>query len=228
MDSIDKRIEEYKQELLKYAQINKAFYHENNSGFQTVKNKTQPESTANKKVYDERFICNRPMPCEYLANDDNNETVNTNSTPQHENKTNLIEKQTYKNYDEFISKNTKSGKLRVQTYASTQVFPIQNARVIVEKDFDDGTYIFKEDYTDIDGVADNIILPAKSKSLSLSPDMPIPYSTYTIKVTHPQFSPITFKNVPIFESIESMQPVAMLPLNTPQPLDEIYEEEPDL
>ena len=38
----------------------------------------------------------------------------------------------------------------------------------------------------------------------------IPYATYTVRVTHPHFAPTEFCRVPIFDGIESLQPVAMV------------------
>ena len=156
------------------------------------------------------------------------DSVQVNTVPQRQGEQTSPDPQTYNSYVDFISNNPKAGKLRVQTYAASQVFPIQNARVLVEKEFTDGKYTFAEEYTDTDGVADEIILPTKNKSLSLSPGTTIPYSTYTVKVSHPQFSPVTFHNVPIFESIESLQPVAMQPLSRPAVYEDVYEDAPNL
>ncbi len=211
-DSIEKRIEEYKNELMKYAKKNGVVYSGNSSGFKEAE---KPEKTMQTyKIYDEKYVSNRPMPSEFLGEDEN--VIQTNADINHS------------TYNKFVDENTKYGKLRVQTYASTQVFPIQNAKISVEKEFDDGRHVFAEEYTDIDGVAENITLPTKSKELSLTPDSPIPYSTYTVKVTHPQFEAITFYNVPIFEGIESLQPVAMLPLNSANQSQRIFEENPDM
>lgn len=224
MDSFDKCIEDYKRELIKYAKKNGTVYVKNDNGFKT--NETE-EITEEKTKYDKKYVSNRPMPVEYHGEDES-DSSQVNAIPQRPGEQTSPESQTYKNYDDFIANNPKFGKLRVQTYAATQVFPIQNARILVEKQFENGTHTFTEEYTDIDGVADEIILPAKSKSLSLTPGEAIPYATYTIKVTHPQFSPITFHNVPIFESIESLQPVAMQPLSRPAVYEDVYEDAPNL
>ncbi len=226
MDSFDKRIEDYKRELLKYAKKNGTLYIENDNGFKIAEIKEDNNEKAIK--YDKRYVSNRPMPIEYSGDEEIGELTPVNTVPQRPGEQTSPESQTYKNYVDFIAQNPKSGKLRVQAYASTQVFPIQNARILVEKEFDEGTYTFVEDYTDIDGVADGIILPTKSKALSLTPGEAIPYATYTVKVTHPQFSPITFHNVPIFESIESLQPVAMQPLSRPAVYEDVYEDAPNL
>lgn len=208
-DSIERRIEEYKNELMKYAKKNGMVYTQNANGFKEAEKPENIKQTY--KAYDEKYVSNRPMPSEFLGEDDSVIQSNVN-----------IKSSTY---NKFMDENSKYGKLRVQTYASAQVFPIQNAKISVEKEFDDGKHIFAEEYTDIDGVAENITLPTKSKELSLKPDSPIPYSTYTVKVTHPQFEEITFYNVPIFEGIESLQPVAMLPLNSTNQSQSIFEEQ---
>lgn len=225
MDNFDRTIEEYKRELMKYATKNKKICIINEN---SIINEEKMLETVSETKYDKKYVSNRPMPAEYDGNENINEAlaVNNNSIRDFDRKP--ITESKYKNYNDFVLQNNKAGKLRVQTYASTQVFPIQNARIIVEKDFEDGTHIFSEIYTDIDGVAENISLPTKDKNLSLTPGGIIPYSTYTVKVSHPQFKPITFKNVPIFDAIESLQPVAMLPINSPDVPSDVNEEEPDL
>ena len=225
MDSFDRKIEEYKRELMKYAKKNKNLCITHENSFQQQEEK---QDIIKQSKYDKKFMCNRPMPAEYDGSENIIESAPVNSNAIRDFDRKPITEPVYKNYTDFLSQNTKTGRLRVQTYASTQVFPIQNARVIVEKDFEDGTHIFDEIFTDIDGVAENIILPTKDKNLSLSPGRIIPYSTYTVKVSHPQFKPIKFKNVPIFDTIESLQPVAMLPLNSPDTPTDVTEEEPDL
>ncbi len=229
MDNFDQCIENYKRELLKYAKKNGNIFIGNNDGFKTVEEIKEPTEKKPAKKYKDQYVSNRPMPVEYPGTEESTEaSAQVNTSPQRPGEQTSPEAEGYSNYEDFISKNQKAGKLRVQTYAASQVFPIQNARVIVEKEFDDGKHTFAEEYTDIDGVADEIILPTKNKTLSLTPEEAIPYATYTVKVTHPQFSSITFHNVPIFDSIESLQPVAMQPLNRPYVYDDVYEEAPNL
>ncbi len=230
MDNFDKKIEEYKRELMKYAKRNSNVCISNENSFRQAEIKPDlPEKDEEcHKKYNDKYICNRPMPPEYDGNEDTNEAVSANSNPLRDFDRNPATETKYIDYNDFVSQNRKSGKLRVQTYASTQVFPIPNARIVVEKEFDNGTHRFVEIYSDIDGVAQNIILPTKDKSLSQSPGGVIPYATYTVKVSHPQFAPVVFHNVPIFDSIESLQPVAMLPANSPDAIGNVYEEEPEL
>ncbi len=203
MNSIDKQIEKYKNELIKYAEKHGTVYYENSS-FNKIEQPPQEPSTAK---YNAAYVSNRPMPAEYDGNDEISASPSGSSVVE-ENSSNTS---LYANNEDFLRNNTKTGKLRVQAYASQQVFPIQNAKVTVDKEFVNGRHRFNESYTDIDGVAQNISLPAKDKSLSLTAGGEIPYTTYTVTVTHPQFETLVFERVPIFDSIESMQPAAMTP-----------------
>ena len=126
----------------------------------------------------------------------------------------------YGSFDEFKKENPAMGMLRIQAFAAQQAFPIVNAKIEVEKDFEDGTHKFTEAYTDINGVVENITLPTKDKSLSQAPGGVIPYTTYTIRVTHPHFAPTVFCQVPIFDGIESLQPVAMVQAGKKEPTNE--------
>lgn len=218
MDSFEKKIEEYRRELMKYAQK-----HPNTYSIRTE----DYEETKQKKIYNEAYVSNRPMPEEY----DGNEAIDTppsnyNSEPDTDNIRNSGK--AYNNYEDFIADNRKSGKLRVQAYASKQVFPIQNAKVTVLKEFNGGNHVFAEMYTDIDGIAQNIVLPTKDKSLSLTAGGEIPYATYKVIVSHPRFITQIYENVPIFDSIESLQPVVMLPLSNTGSSQTVTEDEPRL
>lgn len=203
MDSFDKQIERYKQELVKYAEKHGTVYYEQEKNESLPKEKTAYRTPK----YNAAYVSNRPMPSEYDGNEDAAVSPSGSSVIEETSSNTPL----YDNVDKFTADNTKNGKLRVQAYASQQVFPIQNAKVTVEKDFRNGRYLFMESYTDIDGIAQNIVLPAKDKRLSLTASGEIPYTTYTVTVSHPQFETLVFDRVPIFDSIESMQPAAMVP-----------------
>lgn len=227
MTNIEKQIELYRQELLKYAQEHGSVYSGDENGFQQLTEEIPDEEDA---IYEQKeemteieeskapIKTERPMPNEYSGDEYEEEPSKApTALPP-----------LYASLEDFTSKNTKTGKLKVQAYSSEQVFPIRSARVTVEKSFGDGVHLFAENYTDIDGIVENIILPTKDKSLSLTPGNEIPYSTYTVTVSHPQFATIIFKNVPIFDAIESFQPAAMLPKSSASSTEEVIEEEPNL
>lgn len=226
MDSFEKKIEQYKQELIKYAEKHGNVYSGQINGFNQIEY-AEKEEPKQKKIYNAAYVNNRPMPPEY----DGNETIETpisNFNPEPDTDNMRSSGKSYRNYEDFLSDNQKNGKLRVQAFAARQVFPIQNAKVTVTKEFIDENHIFAEMYTDIDGVAQNIILPTKDKTLSLTAGGEIPYSTYTVRVTHPRFVTQIYENVPIFDSIESMQPVIMLPLSNTGSSQITAEDEPRL
>ncbi len=228
MDSFEKKIEEYRQELMRYAQKHGTVYGSDGS-FDKAPPEPEEEITKPKeeKKYDSAFVSARPMPDEYDGNDD--DAVITDAAPMRPDRIApryLTEE--YSTFDEFLQENQKIGKLRVQAFASNQAFPIANAKITVSKQFGENKHIFAEKYTDIDGIVQNISLPTKAKELSLSAGGEIPFSTYMVEVMHPKFRPQIYENVPIFDSIESLQPAAMQPLNGTDSAEIIDEEMPML
>lgn len=119
----------------------------------------------------------------------------------------------YKDSEDFKSRNTSSGTLRVQVFAAGQSFPIADATVKVTVPFLTGISELFSGKTDNDGIADDIVLPAPNKNLSLNEDNTTePFALYNITVSHPDYAESAFTNVPIFDSIKSIQPVELVPL----------------
>ena len=232
MDRWEDTIEQYKRELVRYAKENGTFY-----GVEDEK-AAEPKAEQQAEPHDEpepkqdkgedkiappegsdpteeipvwkRFKKDRPMPAEYAGGEAQEDiTATLLDEPESDELTEGSERE-YGSLEEFTKENPATGMLRIQTFAAQQAFPVVNAKIEVEKDFADGTHRFVEAYTDINGVVENIKLPTKDKSLSQSPGGVIPYATYTVRVTHPHFAPTEFCQVPIFDGIESLQPVAMV------------------
>lgn len=119
----------------------------------------------------------------------------------------------YDNYEEFLSNNPQSGALRFQVYAADQTFPIVSARVTVYVKLADGNREMYDGLTDINGIIDNIVLPAPDKTISLSPESTLPpYSSYSATVEHPDFLTVEFERIPVFSGIKSIQGVEMIAL----------------
>lgn len=110
----------------------------------------------------------------------------------------------------FQALNPKTGFLRVQAFAGQQTVPVPNAQVLVTHTFTDGTRRFASGVTDESGVLDGIALPAPSSALSQSPTGQLPYALYDIRVSHPDYRTEIFRQVPVFEGIQSIQPVRFL------------------
>lgn len=124
------------------------------------------------------------------------------------------ETETYKNYEDFENKNPSKGSMRVQVTSGGRSFPIINAIVKVRIPLDTGDREIFSGYTDINGVVDNIVLPAPDSSISLDENNSTvpPFAVYEITVTHPDFAKSELFNVPVFANIKAIQPARMVPL----------------
>ncbi len=118
----------------------------------------------------------------------------------------------YNTYDEYLNDNPKSGSLRVQAFVAGRAFPVSNVKVRVTKEIGEQPYTIAERMTDSSGIAGNIILPAPESNLSETPvTTQMPYATYDVLIEQPRYVTLLYKDVPIFDSIESIQPVEMRP-----------------
>lgn len=118
----------------------------------------------------------------------------------------------FKNKEDFLKSNNKNGFLRVQVSAADQAFPIQNADVVVSKRFGNDDSVFFEEHTDASGVMNRVTLPAPDRILSGAPSAALqPYSTYDISVSHPGFVTVLLKNAVVFDGIETIQQVVLIP-----------------
>ena len=119
------------------------------------------------------------------------------------------QQQVYSVPDEYTRINPRTGWLKVQVYSARNAVPVQNAHINVSKDLGSHRHTFFEGFTDISGIVSDIALPAPEKSPSVASGRGIPYATYDLDIAHPRFAPISFKDIPVFEGIESLQPVSM-------------------
>ncbi len=143
------------------------------------------------------------------------ETFVENSLPAIEQAQQYDYLQQYDTYDDFLSENSSNGLLRVQVFGGNQFFPIPGARVTVSLTLSNGTGVEQFDgLTDINGVVDNISLPAPPAALSQSPNVSEqrPFSYYTVEVEHPRYAASRFLNVPVFSDVKSVQNVQLVPL----------------
>lgn len=203
-------IEKYKEELLKYAKENGGYVSED------VIN-SMPEA--------KEVVANVNEVPQIREPEEITELVGTNPDGYNAERN----EPTYRNLEEFKKDNTAEGTMKVQVFAGREIFPIVNARVVVSKDFTEGNHVFYDEMTDISGIVDSLILSAPPKeNAKRTNEMPI-FSTYTIKVTHPYYITTVYKNVPVFDSVLSIQPVNMIPkTGTPTDDNEIVytEQEP--
>lgn len=120
----------------------------------------------------------------------------------------------YKNFEDFQNKNPSKGSMRVQVTSGGRSYPIINAIVKVSVPLETGDREIYSGYTDINGIVDNIVLPAPDSSYSLDEQNTTaePYAVYEVTVTHPDFAKSEFFNVPVFANIKAIQPARLVPL----------------
>ena len=109
-----------------------------------------------------------------------------------------------------------SGSLIVKVTTARGAIPIGDALVHVSYAEDNDGKILSSAYSDESGNTALISLPAPPKSLSMSPQGPSaarPYALYNIQVEAEGFYPQSYSNVPIFDSITSIQPVDLIPFS---------------
>lgn len=106
------------------------------------------------------------------------------------------------------------GTLKVSVLSSLGYLPISGA--IVTVGFTGNPDQPPKDFTtDLSGQTEIISLPAPAPELSLSPDQPMPYAEYTLRVSAPNYEPTTISGVQILPGELSLQSVRLNPLFLP-------------
>jgi len=100
------------------------------------------------------------------------------------------------------------GALKVQVFASDGAYPIANTRVAVFRSVGGRNRLLHDCLTDVNGLAENLLLPA--------PD-PLPaaqgpaFASYGVLVEHPAYLRSVFPQVAVYDGVESIKPVFLLP-----------------
>ena len=129
---------------------------------------------------------------------------------------------------------TDVGYLIVKVSTAQGAIPLANAAVSIRGETEDNTGILYSLTTNSDGATERVSLPAPSRLSSESPGNAKPYATYSIDVFKDGYLPLSFRNVPVFSTILSIQPAVMVPSPDgmrddrfpPTPGNVIIEEEP--
>lgn len=110
------------------------------------------------------------------------------------------------NYDQQSAE----GKLSVRATTAGGVLPVPGATVTVrsaegEEDF------LQVAYTDENGRTPVFLLHTPPAATSLSPGIPHPYATYTVRVESDGFFSYESRNVPVFAGVHSIQTADLIP-----------------
>ena len=116
-------------------------------------------------------------------------------------------------YEEYIHKYPGRGTLKVQISVARGAYPMKNVMVDVSQVLDGVRYSLYSDITDISGIVDNMVLPARSIGSTLNFDAgALPEAEYMVTVFHPDFKEVTDCRVVIHDHIETILPISLTPL----------------
>ena len=115
-------------------------------------------------------------------------------------------------YEEYIRRYPGRGTLKVQLSVARGAYPIRNAMVDVAQILDGVRYSLYSDVTDISGIVDNMVLPARSIGTTLNFDELLPEAEYMVTIFHPDFQEITDCRVVIHDRIETILPISLTPV----------------
>ncbi len=106
---------------------------------------------------------------------------------------------------------TSVGYLIVKVSTARGAIPLSDAAVSIRGETADNSGILYSLTTNSDGATERVSLPAPARADSESPGKEKPYATYSIDVFKDGYLPLSFRNVPVFASILSIQPAVMVP-----------------
>ena len=115
-------------------------------------------------------------------------------------------------YEAYVRQYPGRGTLKVQLSVARGAYPIKNAMVDVAQIYDGVRYSLYNDVTDISGIVDNMVLPARSIGTTLNYDEMLPEAEYMVTVFHPDFQEITDCRVVIHDRIETILPISLTPV----------------
>lgn len=134
----------------------------------------------------------------------------------------------YASLQEFTDVNERRGTARFRTYTARGALPVKGARIVVTREIGGKRHVFYTLITDESGQTPIISLPAPPKELSEAPNSPVtPYATYDAQINAAGFDEVLIRSMPIFDGVQSLQRVALVPA-LGQPPEVIDNTEPDL
>ncbi len=105
-----------------------------------------------------------------------------------------------------------SGQIRVRTYVSRAVLPLEDSTVAIETENGGRTSLLALRQTDESGLTSYITVETPSEENSQVPDQARGWTNVTVIVSHPDFRRVIIRNVQVFPGIVSQQAVEMVPL----------------
>ena len=104
------------------------------------------------------------------------------------------------------------GYLIIKASTARGAIPLENASVSIRGAESPNSSVIRSLTTNPSGLTEKTPLPAPPRALSESPGTLLPYAIYDVDVFKNGYIPIYLKNVAVFDSITSIQPAIMIPL----------------
>lgn len=118
----------------------------------------------------------------------------------------------YDSYEQFIKRNIGRGTIVFRVYAARGALPIKGARCILSKQIAGEAYEIASMLTNESGHTPPQTLPAPSKELSQQPEnMVQPFALYDATVKKDGYADVILRDIPVFDGVQSVQRVAMIP-----------------
>lgn len=119
----------------------------------------------------------------------------------------------YESYDEFKKKNSGRGTMVFRVYTAHESLPISGAECVISKRFGAEAQVLCTLTTDSSGQTRTEALPAPSKELSQSFSNNVqPFALYDATVSKPDYADVELKDIPVFDGVQSIQRVSMIPV----------------
>lgn len=118
----------------------------------------------------------------------------------------------YESYEQFTERNIGRGTITFRVYTAREALPIKGAKCTLSKRIAGSTHEITEMLTDESGQTPPQTLPAPSKELSQHVENNVqPFALYDATVRKDGYADVILKDIPVFDGVQSIQRVAMVP-----------------
>ena len=115
-------------------------------------------------------------------------------------------------FDAYIMEYPGRGRLKIQISAANEAFPVKDVEIMVSMMYQGVKYLLYDDKTDSSGIVDNMVLPSRPVDTELEPERSdADEAHYLVSLYHPAFQSVIDKMVTIYDRIETILPITMMP-----------------
>ncbi len=130
----------------------------------------------------------------------------------------------YTSFEDFQSKNSGRGTMVFRITTAREALPVEGAKCVLTKKFGGIIYEIDTLFTDRSGQTAPRTLPAPPKSLSQQYDNLVqPFALYDATVTRDGYVDVVLTDIPVFDGVQSVQRVSMLPSVSGNIIEDIQE-----